>query len=162
MAKATRITVRYEDFNGKDASLQFYLRTGVAATDVSFGALIQAIDAVINAKIIGVEFAVDVDISGLGLKTDPLEAQYETVGDQMILQGESPDGLRKGRWSLPTPKSLNFLQTGPFAENDVNPAQAAMVTLLNAAYVADSKLVRTIDDQVLDFDKGWRKGQKHS
>ena len=110
-----------------------------------------------QAKMLEVFVNVPLDISGL-TNPDAIDTEnYDSIGDQAIMQSRAASGALT-KYTIPAPKNALFKQAEPFAYADIN----TLDPLVTALKTTGDAVIRTRENATVALQKGWRKDQKHS
>ena len=158
------MSLTYVDKFGKTGSFQVCVKAGLPATDAELLTMIQEHLDMSQAQLLKASLIVPIDISGLTNPAAVDTGAYDRIGDQAILQGRKEDGSSFVRITVPAPVDALFVTAGGFAQQDVDETSAPVAAFLAAALSAAvaGEIWRACDDDLLNYSKGWRKGQPHS
>jgi len=152
------VSVTWEDHLGRKATFSFNIEGTIDPAGAEMEALLDSMRALSSAKISEVFVSVPVDISGL---TNPAASVVdETLRDQAVMQLARRDNTGNITVTIPSPADGIFMAAGTYAGQDVDPADADVLAFVAAGVTAD--VLATPQDTLVNFKKGWRKGQPHS
>jgi len=152
------LTIKYQDINGATGTFQMPVLAGLGPAHADIVDMVQQAQDASHAQVIEVTLtqAVALPTSNPAPSPDP---GNDTVEDQAAFQARRTDGGGYTRFSIPAPRDLLFEPTGAFANADVKDDEATLVEpLLDAAAL----VWRAPAGLTVTYDKGWRKGRKHS
>jgi hypothetical protein len=161
---ASLLSVTFEDANGGQSTFSMNIVGTLPATDGELIALVQEWKDCSQARVIKAVLQQEVPIGTLSGNTAASGGSYDNVRDQAVMQYRREDATGFIRTTVPAPKDSLFLSSGPTAQADVDPASAEVVAFLDAALNAPiaGEILRSPQETQVDFQKGWRKGQKHT
>lgn len=158
------LTLTYQDVNGTRGTFQMQVQSGLGPANAEILDLIQQHVDMSNAQLLSATLAQAITISGLTNPAPVADVGNDSVEDQAAFQARRVDGGGFTRLSVPAPKDGIFVSTGSFAGADVDPLDADVVAFLDAALNATiaGKIWEAPGSLEVAFDKGWRKGRRHS
>lgn len=164
---ADLLTLKYRDAFGAEGSFSIHIQAGLAPSNADLLAAIQAHRNLSQAQLVSAKLVADIDISGLANPAAVATGSYDRVRDQAVLQARRVDGTGVVRCSVPAPVDAVFESTGAYAQQDVDGDGALVQAFRNAILdeqtsVTAGEIWTSPQEDDLDFDKGWRKGQPHS
>jgi len=155
----TQVSITYQDWRGKVGTFAFLIdSTFAAAPRTELLAALNALRAASQCEITQVVLSDVIDISGLTNGVATGNAGSGLISEQAVLAFRSAVGTDV-KLSIPGIVDAAFVQAGGFAGQDIDPTNAAMVTLLGA--LEDTGLIDKSENAVA-FRKGWKRGMPHS
>jgi hypothetical protein len=158
---AVRVTVYWVDAQARNFTQSFYMDdAGFGGSDATLIAALQDLQDLSQADIDHVEISRTIAGSSF-TGSQPVETgSFDSVGDRAILQFTKRTAPGVIQVSVPAPLDTIFQQSGAYALADVDPNDS-LITALESTW-SDADLLMTSEGGLVDFQKGWRQGQKHS
>ena len=158
------ITITFEDVHGKQGTFQIPVRVGGTPLSAELVALVQEIT---DASLCIVRSCSLTQAMALPASNPVAEADIgnDSVEQQVAFQAKRADNGGFTRFSIPAPRDLLFETVGPYAGADVKDDEATLSAPLIAALGAvfqGGEVWEAPGGLAVNYDKGWRKGRKHS
>jgi len=152
------LSITYEDYKGRSGTFQIPVEAGLGIASAFLIDFVQQCTDASLCVVTGVTLTQAFPMPS----TNPVAEEdigNDSVEEQVAMQAKRTDNGGYTRFSIPGPRDLLFDPTGPYAGADVLPGEATLA----APLIASANLVwKAPAGLAVAFDKGWRKGRKHS